>query len=269
MTASTAAAVAVASVGLVLGASGCVTFYEIPVEIPLQAKIDVANFQRVLVFGFLSGGSNAIDPNTETARLLRSQLRSKQDLKVIDSDVVSLIDEVDRQRGTGPAPAVAQAAPAAPAGEPGAGKNEPKIKTDKDLQAYASIFDDKDYWKAIGERYQSPLIITGTVMFTEMSKSGMVSRPQQYIDSTGITRYQEVHEWADLKGYALDSKFIFIDGRTGEQLYTEPVHEESLYPSTQSTPALSSYFELMDKVLPSFLNTLSTQKIRGTRILIK
>jgi hypothetical protein len=267
MTASTAAAVAVASVGLVLGASGCVTFYEIPVEIPLQAKIDVANFQRVLVFGFLSGGSNAIDPNTETARLLRSQLRSKQDLKVIDSDVVSLVDEVDRQRGPA-APKPAAAAPTAAPGEPVA-KNEPKIKTDKDLQTYASIFDDKDYWKAIGERYQSPLIITGTVMFTEMSKSGMVSRPQQYIDSTGITRYQEVHEWADLKGYALDSKFIFIDGRTGEQLYTEPVHEESLYPSTQSTPALSSYFELMDKVLPSFLNTLSTQKIRGTRILIK
>ncbi|HKV99108.1 MAG TPA: hypothetical protein VJN96_04750 [Vicinamibacterales bacterium] len=266
MTASTAAAVAVASVGLVL-ASGCVTFYEIPVEIPLQAKIDVANFQRVLVFGFLSGGSNAIDPNTETARLLRSQLRSKQDLKVIDSDVVSLVDEVDRQRGTGPAPGAA-ARPASTPGEPGA-KNEPRIKTDKDLQDYQGIFNDKDYWKAIGERYQSPLIITGTVMFTEMSKSGMVSRPQQYIDSTGVTRYQEVHEWADLKGYSLDSKFIFIDGRTGEQLYTEPVHEESLYPSTQSTPALSSYFELMDKVLPSFLNTLSTQKIRGTRILIK
>jgi len=272
MTASTAAAVAVASVGLVIGASGCVSFYEIPVEIPLQAKIDVANFQRVLVFGFLSGGSNAIDPNTETARLLRSQLRSKQDLKVIDSDVVSLIDEVDRQRGTGPAPGATSAPkPAGAPGEPSTpgAKNEPRIKTDKDLQEYQSIFDDKDYWKAIGERYQSPLIITGTVMFTEMSKSGMVSRPQQYIDSTGITRYQEVHEWADLKGYALDSKFIFIDGRTGEQLYTEPVHEESLYPSTQSTPALSSYFELMDKVLPSFLNTLSTQKIRGTRILIK
>jgi len=271
MTASTAAAV-VASVGLVVGVSGCVSFTEIPVEIPLQAKIDVTSYQRVLVYGFISGGSNAIDPNTETARLLRSQLRSKQDLKVIDSDVVSLVDEVDRQRGTGPAPG-ASATPAAPhaaPGEPSAtAKNEPKIKTDKDLQAYTSIFDDKEYWKAIGERYQSPLIITGVVMFTEMSKSGMVSRPQQYVDSTGITRYQEVHEWADLKGFSLDSKFIFIDGRTGEQLYTEPIHEESLYPSSQSTPALSSYFELMDKVLPSFLNTLSTQKIRGTRILIK
>jgi hypothetical protein len=267
MTASTAAAV-VASLGLAVASSACVDFYEIPVEIPLQAKIDVANFQRVLVFGFLSGGSNAIDPNTETARLLRSQLRSKQDLKVIDTDVVSLVDEVDRQRGAS-APAAAAPAPSggAPA-TPGADSG-PRIKTDKDLQAYQSIFDDKDYWKAIGERYQSPLIITGSVMFSEMSKSGMVSRPQQYVDSTGNTRYQEVHVWADLKGFALDSKFIFIDGRTGEQLYTEPVHEESLYPSTQTTPALSSYFELMDKVLPSFLNTLSTQKIRSTRILIK
>ena len=261
MTASTAAAV-VASLGLAVGAAGCVSFYEIPVEIPLQAKIDVSQFQRVLVFGFLAGGSNAIDPNTETARLLRSQLRSKQDLKVIDSDVVSLVDEVDRRQ------AAAGAMAPAPAGGPLV-KGEPKIKSDKDLQNYQAIFSDKEFWKAIGERYQSPLIITGSVLFSEMTKSGMVSKPQQYVDSTGQTRYQEVHEWADLKGYALDSKFIFIDGRTGEQLYTEPLHEESLYPATQNTPALSSYFELMDKVLPSFLNTLSTQKIRGTRILIK
>ncbi len=259
MTASTAAAVAF-SLGLAVASSACIDFYEIPVETPLQAKIDVTNFQRVLVVGFLSGGSNAIDPNTETARLLRSQLRSKQDLKVIDADVISLVDEVDRQRG----PA---AAPQAPSADPS--KNDMKIKTDKDLQSYQSIFDDKEYWKAIGDRYQSPLIITGSVLFSEMTKSGMVSKPRQYVDSTGSTRYEEVHEWADLKGYALDSKFIFIDGRTGEQLYTEPVHEESLYPSTQSTPALSSYFELMDKVLPSFLNTLSTQKIRGTRVLLK
>ncbi|MFI5178258.1 MAG: hypothetical protein ACHQO8_06835 [Vicinamibacterales bacterium] len=253
----------VASLGLAVGAAGCVTFYEIPVEIPLQAKIDVSQFQRVLVYGFLAGGSNAIDPNTETARLLRSQLRSKQDLKVIDSDVVSLVDEVDRRQA-------ASGAPAAPRPEAGpAAKGDPKIKTDKDLQNYQPIFSDTEFWKAIGERYQSPLIITGSVMFSEMTKSGMVSKPQQYVDSTGQTRYQEVHEWADLKGYSLDSKFIFIDGRTGEQLYTEPLHEESLYPSTQNTPALSSYFELMDKVLPSFLNTLSTQKIRGTRILIK
>jgi hypothetical protein len=42
-----------------------------------------------------------------------------------------------------------------------------------------------------------------------------------------------------------------------------------LYNSTQNTPPLSSYFELMDKVLPSFLNTLSNQKIKGVRTLMK
>ena len=71
------------------------------------------------------------------------------------------------------------------------------------------------------------------------------------------------------KGFILTPKFIFIDGRTGATLHTETLHEEILYNAQQNTPALSSYFELMDKVIPSFLSTLSTQKIRGTRVLLK
>ena len=50
---------------------------EIPVETPIHAKLDTSGFQRVMVAGFLGGGTKAIDTNTETARLLRSQLRSK------------------------------------------------------------------------------------------------------------------------------------------------------------------------------------------------
>jgi hypothetical protein len=34
-------------------------------------------------------------------------------------------------------------------------------------------------------------------------------------------------------------------------------------------PALSSYFELMDRVIPAFLGTLASQKIRGTRVLLR
>jgi hypothetical protein len=78
-----------------------------------------------------------------------------------------------------------------------------------------------------------------------------------------------VLQYSDLKGYSLTPRFVFIDGRTGAELYSESYHEEALYPVGQNTPALSSYFELMDKVLPSFLNTLSTQKIRGTRTMLK
>jgi hypothetical protein len=255
MTARTAAAIS--SVVAALASAGCLSFYEIPVETPIQAKLDVTPFQRVLIAGFLGGGSNAIDPNTETARLLRSQLRTKSELKVIDADVLTLVDEVDRMRANGGS---------APAREP---SDEPRIKNEKDLEEYEKVFADVEFWKKLGEEYQGPLIVTGSVLFTEVARSGMVSRAQPFIDERGITRYVEQRQFSNMKGYALTPKFVFIDGRTGAQLYSEAFHEEALYQDNQNTPPLSSYFELMDKILPGFLNTLSTQKIKGTRILLK
>src|SRR5690606_37786343 len=82
---------AIVSLLSVLASGACVHYYEVPVEVPIQAKIDVTRFDRVLVAGFLAGGSRTIDPNTETARLLRSQLRSRQDMRVIETDVISLV----------------------------------------------------------------------------------------------------------------------------------------------------------------------------------
>jgi hypothetical protein len=246
-------AVAIASLSFALTSGACLSFYEVPVEVPIQAKIDVSRFERVLIAGFLSGGTGTIDPNTETARLLRSQLRTKQDLRVIDSDVISLVDEVDKRRST--------AAPAPPEG--------PRIRGEADLEEYEQIFSDAEFWKQLAQEYDNPLIVTGSVLFTEVSKSGMVTRPQSYVDPQGIEQFRSVLQYSDLKGYSLTPRFVFIDGRTGAELYSETYHEETLYPAGQNTPALSSYFELMDKLLPSFLNTLSTQKIRGSRTLLK
>ena len=255
-------AAAIASLALAISAIACMGFYEIPIETPIQAKLDVTAFQRVLVAGFLAGGSKAVDPNTETARLLRSQLRTKSDLKVVDADVRSLVDEVDKRRQ--------QAADAPAAVAPAETRtDEPKIKDEKDLQAYEQIFDDVEYWKKIGDQYQQPLIVTGSILFHEVSRSGPQSSVQEERDQVGRLVASEVRTYVDKKGYALEPKFVFIDGRTGKQLYAEGFKEEILYPPSQNTPALSSYFELMDKVLPGFLNTLSTQKIKGTRILLK
>src|SRR5687767_7576734 len=68
------------------------TYFEIPIETPIQAKLDVSAFQRVLIAGFVAGGTDDVDANQETVRLLRSQLRSKSELKVIDSDVMELAE---------------------------------------------------------------------------------------------------------------------------------------------------------------------------------
>ena len=96
MTARTALRIASsASVAIVL--AGCTTFYEVPIETPIQPKLDISSFQRVLIAGFISGGSDEVDANLETVRLLRSQLRTKSQLRVIEADVLPLQDVANDQ----------------------------------------------------------------------------------------------------------------------------------------------------------------------------
>ncbi len=221
---------------------------EISIETPIKPKLDVSMFQRVLVAGFLAGGTDEVDGNAETIRLLRSQLRNKSDLRVIDADALPLMEE-SGLKATGPEKAV--------------------IKDEKDLESREHLFANADYWKRIGEEYQHPLIVTGTVMFTPHQRSGYVQREEEVYDSFGRRRVVPIRSFQERKGYILKPKFIFIDGRTGTTLYSETFREEVLYNANQSTPALSSYFELMERLVPSFLNTLSSQKIKGSRVLLQ
>ena len=269
MTASRAAtAVSVALAGVLI--AGCSSFYEIGIETPIQPKLDVSAFQRVLVVGFVGGGSRDVDANMETVRLLRSQLRTRSQLKVIEAEVLPLADVVERTRADvkpADAPAAAPATP--PANAAGQTEAEANIRSEKELENYEKIFADVAYWKKLGEEYQAPLIITGTVYFAPINKSGIVERTQEYSDAFGRRQVGTVRQWMDRKGYTLVPKLVFIDGRTGTTLYSESVREEILYEASQNTPALSAYFELMDRYLPSFLSALSSQKIRGTRVLLK
>ena len=83
---------ALSSLVAVLLAAACTNYFEIPIETPIRPKLDVSAFQRVLVAGFIAGGTEDVDGNLETTRLLRSQLRTKSELRVIDSDVLPLMD---------------------------------------------------------------------------------------------------------------------------------------------------------------------------------
>ena len=253
-------------------AVSCTSYFEIPIETPIRPKLDVSAFNRVLVAGFLSGGTEDVDANLETVRLLRSQLRTKSELRVIDADVLPLMEVAAEPahdgatNGSGePAPESApdQAQQQQPPALP------PEIKEEKDLEPFEHIFANVEYWKRIGEEYQSPLIVTGTVMFTPHQRSGFVQREQEVYDSFGRRRVVPIRTYMERNGFILKPKFVFIDGRTGATLHSETFREEILYNANQTTPALSSYFELMDRLIPSFLSTLSSQKIRGTRVLLK
>jgi hypothetical protein len=295
MTARSAATIA--SLVLLTAVTACTNFFEVPIETPLSPKMDVSPFRRVLVAGFISGGTDDVDANLETVRLLRSQLRTKSSLRVIEADVLPLAEmAADKAKAATPgtsgpsassetsangnlpkvasdvqtmAPPSQAPAPAPPTTSSNADAAPAKIRNAKDLEKYQSIFADVAFWKKIGEEYENPLIVTGTVLFTPQQTAGFVTRNVEQYDQLGRRTVVPQRLYMERKGFTISPKFIFIDGRTGATLHTESLREEILYSSQQNTPALSSYFELMDKVIPVFLGTLSTQKIRGTRVLLR
>ncbi len=241
----------VGSFALIAILSGCTTpFLDIPIETPIQPKLDVRPFSRVFVAGFVSAGTDDVDGNLETVRLLRSQLRNKGTLRVIDADALALSD-LAGDGGAAPATAAAE------------------VSDEMAFAAYEKVFADKEYWKKVGEEMQQPLIVTGTILFRPQQRSGFVQRERETFDALGRRVVQPERTYMERKGFILRPSFVFIDGRTGETLHTETFREEILYNSNQTTPPLSSFFELMDRLLPSFLNTLSAQKVRGSRTLLK
>jgi hypothetical protein len=300
---------ALASLVLLLcAAAGCTSLFEIPIETPIQPKMDITPFTRVLVAGFIGGGTDDVDANLETVRLLRSQLRSKSTLRVIEAEALPLAEIARDQAGrtpegaaataqagggpgapeppsagsqapsppsTGPSPAPQAPAatdpdpPTTPSVDPLAPSADGKIRTEKDLERYQGIFADAEFWKKLGAEHQSPLIVTGTVLFTNTQTAGFVTTNREVIDPLGRRIVQPQRVYMERKGFIIEPRFVFIDGRTGAVLYSDRFHEEILYPASQNVPALSSYFELMDRLLPSFMGSLSTQRIRGTRVLLK
>jgi hypothetical protein len=250
--------------------------FEVPIETPIKAKLDVSAFQRVLVAGFVAGGNDELDTNQETVRLLRSQLRSKSSLRVIDADALALM-EVAQDQNKAATESESTAARVSDrelsdksAGQPAAPTALPqKIKEQKDIEAYDRLFANTAYWKRIGEEYQNPLIVTGSVLFAPRTSAGFVTRETEVYDGLGRRSVVPTRTYMERKGFVLRPKFVFIDGRTGATISSLSRSEEVLYNAQQSTPALSSYFELMDRIVPDFLGTLSSQKIKGTRILLK
>ena len=276
---------AIASLSLLGLTAACTSFYEVPIETPIQAKLDVGAFRRVLVAGFISGGTDDVDANMETVRLLRSQLRTKTNLRVIEAEVLPLIQLAGKQGQASPAAtdAIAPVGELTPTATNATGKPQSgapavsvedkskadAIRTRKDLEQYERIFADAAFWKKLGEEYENPLIITGTIMFTPQQTARFENENRETYDQLGRRVVVPVRTYRERKGFVLEPKFVFIDGRTGATLYSETQRREVLYPLSQSTPALASYFELMDQLIPDFLGALSTQKIRGSRILLR
>jgi hypothetical protein len=236
-----------------LSAAGCSSFVEVPVETPLQSKIDVTSFRRVLVAGFVTDvGESEVELGSETTRLLQNQLRSNSRLQVLEPDHPPLHDALERileKLGEG-------------------GKYNKEERDQFRLEA-DKVLQDPEYWRKVGEEFQQPLIVTGKLGFEAQNRSGFQAEERVVRDpGSGRQRLVRGNRYLERKGFALSAEFQFVDGRSGQTLHKEKFTEEVLYGEDQKISPLSSYFELMDRLLPNFLGVISPQKIRGTRVLL-
>ena len=239
---------------LALVASGCAGIVEVPVETPLQSKLDVSRFRRILIAGFVTDLEDSdVDLSAETSRLLQNQLRSNTKLQVLEPDRPPLQNALERVLEK--------------LGEQGRYNKEEKqqfrLEADKLLQ-------DPEFWRELGEEYQQPLVVTGKLGFEVQDRSGF--QPEQRVmrrNSDGRPTLVQGNRYAERKGFSLNADFYFIDTKTGELLHKERFTEEVLYSEEQRISPLSAYFELMDRLLPNFLGVITPQKIRGTRVLLR
>jgi len=226
----------------------------VAVETPLQSKIDVTTFRRVLVAGFATDLTDSdVELSAETSRLLQNQLRSTTKLQVLEPDHPPLHDALEKlleKLGEGGKYSKQE-------------KEQYRLECDRVLQ-------DPEFWRRLGEEFQNPLIVTGRVGFEERNRSGFQVEERVIREpGTGRPRLVRGNRYLERKGFSLNAEFHFVDGRTGQTLHKEKFTEEVLYSEDQKVSALSSYFELMDRLLPNFLGVISPQKIRGTRILLQ
>ncbi len=243
-----------------LSLSSCVSYYRIAIAVREEAKLDVSDFNRVLVASFVTRTNQALDLDTETMRLLRNQLRNETDLHVVDADLPPLGDfsEVTLKE-TGQWEEFHRLQKEST--EAGEGISlEEWIEFEQE-----NLLTDTEYWREVGEEYQEPLIVTGSLKMIEESRASLV---QESLDDQRPGDRPQRRILQERTAYSLKADFYFIDGGTGRLGHRERFMEEVLYRPDEQASGLSTYFELMERVLPQFLLTLSSQEIRRSRVLL-
>src|SRR5688572_8671977 len=131
MTARLKKTVASFTLALLAVSTACTSYTEIPIETPIQPKLDVSAFQRIFIAGFIAGANEDVDANMETVRLLRSQLRNKGLMRVIDADTLPLLEVAKQNSGEPASPPTPDQQAVTPAQDP---DKPPVFNDEKDLE---------------------------------------------------------------------------------------------------------------------------------------
>jgi hypothetical protein len=205
---------------------------EVTIEVPVKPKIDISGYDSMIVANFITDREARLQLGEEVVRYLRKMMLRTLDLEVSKDPPPELPVGID---GT-------------------------------------SIFEVPDYWTDLGRRFDSELILGGTVKFSTEDRSGYeqidITRYQRgYRRDMGYNPYNTRTIFIEKTGFFLNLEVHLMDGRTGEEIYTDKFYQEIVY-NGSGPDDLSVFFMMMDKLAPQITGIVAERKTRVVRYLL-
>jgi hypothetical protein len=121
----------------------------------------------------------------------------------------------------------------------------------------------QDFWRALGDRTQADLLLTGGLDFDVQDKSGY--RTEEYTSPfNGRPYYRQV--LVEQTGFQYDILMQVYDGRTGELLYQDNFKDFRSFEGQGADP-MAGMFENLLSLEDRILNVFTQKEVEATRTL--
>jgi hypothetical protein len=122
---------------------------------------------------------------------------------------------------------------------------------------------DKDFWRALGERLQTDLLLTGSLDFDIQDRSGY--RTEEYVSPfDGRTYYRQV--LVEQTGFEYDILMQVYDGRTGALLHSDNFKDFKSFEGESADP-LRGMFENLFSLENQIVGLFAQKDVEATRLL--
>ena len=121
----------------------------------------------------------------------------------------------------------------------------------------------QDFWRAVGERSQADLLLSGSLDFDIQDRSGY--RTEEYTSPyDGRTYYRQV--LVERSGFEYDIVMLVIDGKTGELLHSDNFKDFKEFEGASADP-LAGMFQNLFALEDRIAGVLTQKRVRTTRVL--
>jgi hypothetical protein len=129
------------------------------------------------------------------------------------------------------------------------------------------IFEDTQFWSEAAANYQDPLILTGRTRVASKDISGFVQ--EQVRDRYNTGRELTVTRFRKRYSYTIQLDLYFIDGRSGDQVYSEQLQNEVTRSELDDLSPLSVFYSMMDEIMPQITSIVSPPTVVLERYLLE